>query len=297
MRYIMMVSLGACCYGVLSTIVKLAYNDGLRVDEVVGSQMVIGVLLLWMITVFTSNKRSSLKEACLLLFVGATTGLTGIFYYNSLRFVDASFAVILLFQFTWIGVLIESLWKRQRPSKGRILALILLMAGTYLASGIHGTGIQEFSLIGILLGLGAALCYSLFILFSGSISIELNPWVRGSLLSSGGMVITLLVYPPSFMMGINMDTMLWGGLLALLGVVVPTVLFTTGVPKIGGGMAAILGAAELPMAIFASSLLLRERVTFLQWVGVVVILLGIILPELNRKKYKHSPGEHKRLVS
>jgi len=51
-------------------------------------------------------------------------------------------------------------------------------------------------------------------------------------------------------------------------------------------MAAILGAAELPMAVFSSFIILHESVSLLQITGVVIILIGIILPELMRKRGK-----------
>lgn len=39
MRYMLLVFLGACSYRVLSTFVKLAYDQGFHVGEVTGSQM------------------------------------------------------------------------------------------------------------------------------------------------------------------------------------------------------------------------------------------------------------------
>ena len=63
--------------------------------------------------------------------------------------------------------------------------------------------------------------------------------------------------------------------LGLFGVVVPVICFSIGVPKVGTGLGTILGAAELPTAIIASITLVHEVVTFMQWIGIIVILLGI----------------------
>lgn len=41
------VILGAICYGLLSTFVKLAYKDGFIVNDVVGIQLLLGSILLW----------------------------------------------------------------------------------------------------------------------------------------------------------------------------------------------------------------------------------------------------------
>ena len=68
--------------------------------------------------------------------------------------------------------------------------------------------------------------------------------------------------------------------LGLFGVVVPVICFSIGVPKVGTGLGTILGAAELPTAIIASITLVHEVVTFMQWIGIIVILLGIFTPQL-----------------
>ena len=49
-------------------------------------------------------------------------------------------------------------------------------------------------------------------------------------------------------------------------------------------------AAELPTAIIASITLVHEVVTFMQWIGIIFILLGIFTPQLltARKEKKHS---------
>jgi len=77
----------------------------------------------------------------------------------------------------------------------------------------------------------------------------------------------------------------------LFGAVIPPICFAIGVPKSGGGLASILSAAELPVAVFMSGIILHERVTMLQWIGVAVILIGVALPELliRQKRARNIP--------
>ena len=65
-------------------------------------------------------------------------------------------------------------------------------------------------------------------------------------------------------------------------------LFSIGVPKVGTGLGTILGAAELPTAIIASITLVHEVVTFMQWIGIIVILLGIFTPQLLTARKKRN---------
>ena len=53
-------------------------------------------------------------------------------------------------------------------------------------------------------------------------------------------------------------------------------------------MSSILSAMELPVAIIASMLLLGERLTALQFLGIAIILIGMTFPtimqQLKQKK-------------
>lgn len=304
MKYLVSVLTGAMSYGVLSTIVVLAYGEGYQLGEVVGSQLVTGFILSWLLVLYTklrekrkqhgsasvsttSSKISpklTWKHRLLLMLAGAPTVVTGLLYYQSLRYIPASFAIILLFQFTWISVLIQAVSKRQRPSKVMLWTLLVLLGGTLLAAGVMEQGSAPFNFLGILLGLLSAVSYSLFIIFSGKAVPTVHPAYRSAWMVTGGLILLCILFPPYFLF----NGLLWGPLLVFglllgfFGAFIPPVLFAIGVPHIGEDMAGVLGAAELPVAVLLSSFVLHEQVSELQWLGVGLILLGVIVPELHK---------------
>ncbi|HHY25507.1 MAG TPA: EamA/RhaT family transporter, partial [Desulfitobacterium dehalogenans] len=105
-HYALTVFLGGCCYGMLSTIVKLAYSAGFPSSVVTGAQYFFGTILIWSLVLVTKEKKLTLKQALKLLAAGIPFGLTGTFYYQSLQTLNASLAIIFLFQFVWIGTLV-----------------------------------------------------------------------------------------------------------------------------------------------------------------------------------------------
>jgi drug/metabolite transporter (DMT)-like permease len=288
-KAVSLVFVGACSYGVLSTFVKLAYKDGFQVGGVTGSQMLFGVLML-LTLLFATKKWTKLnrKQWVTLMLVGGFVGLTGLFYYTSLQYIPASIAIVLLFQFTWIGICYEAIAKKQRPSVKVIISLILLSLGTLLAGNVLQTGAIELSVIGLIYGFLAAITYAGFIISSGRVAVEVNPWMRSFIMSLGSLLVIWIIFPPAFLMdgSLGEGLWLWGGLLAFFGIVLPNLLFTYGVPRIGTSLSTILGSAELPMAVFMSWIVLQERITSLQWVGVVIILTGICVAELRTGKGK-----------
>lgn len=286
MGWIILVFVGACSYGVLSTIVKFAYDAGFTVDEVTGFQLLTATILSWLLVLIFGGKQAGKKDWLALLGTGLCTGLTGIFYYASLQYMAASLAIIMLFQFTWIGMLLESVLSRKLPERSKLVALVLLLAGTVLASGVMETE-QQFTLAGVVLGLLAAVSYSLFIMLSGRVALHVSSWSRNAVLMTGAMIMTFIVYPPRFLVNGAIGEGLWlyGTGLALF-VLISILCFTFGVPRIGATMAIILGSAELPTAVISSRFVLQEQVTLVQWIGVVVILLGIAVPELVKLRVK-----------
>lgn len=282
-KSVFLVLLGACSYGILPIFVKFAYDQGFNVNQVSGVQIFFGFCMLWVYQLARHGfARVTVKQWGSLLAVGLTMGLTSVFYYYSLQYVTASLAIVLLFQFTWIGILIEAIADRRLPSKDKFAAVIFLIIGTLLAADLSGLHIDNFSYIGWLSGGLSALTYALFIFFSGKIATELNSSHRTAIILTGGMLIIFLVFPPQFLYDGSLwnGLAMWGLLLALLGAVIPTLFFAIGVPRIGSGAATILGAAELPTAILMSNFFLQESVNFMQWMGVLLILIGIGLPEV-----------------
>jgi drug/metabolite transporter (DMT)-like permease len=299
-KYILFVLAGACSFGLLSTFVKKSYESGFHVGDVVGSQNLFGVIMLWTL-VFVTAKSSKLpaasqtfnvtrRQALSLMAVGTTTGLTGIFYYSALQYISASFAIVLLFQFTWMGILLEAVVERKRPGKDKILSLIILFVGIIMASGYLGGGQDAVSWIGVTLGLLAAVTYALFIWFSGKTAKQVVPITRSAIMLSGSFILVMLVFPPHFLINGSLYEGLlpWALLLALFGIVIPPLFYAIGVPRVGIGLATILSAAELPTAVIMSYVVLNESVNWLQWLGVGITMLGIALPELMKRKKSHS---------
>ncbi|WP_114570635.1 EamA family transporter [Exiguobacterium flavidum] len=274
----LLVLIGAVSYGVLSTIVKFAYAAGFNPAAVSGGQFFFGWLLLLLLTLSTRNFKLSPALAFRLMLVGTSSGATGYLYYQSLQTVSASVAIILLFQFTWIGVLIESLLSRRRPERIHLVAALFLIMGALLASQALASYID---VRGTLFGLGAALSFSIFLRASGKAANHLPVIQKSFYLMTGGLLFVMAMYPPAtFLTAENFSNglLLYAIPLGLFALILPPLLFAAGAPHLSPASVSLLGAAELPTAIVCSVLILQEVLTPLQWFGILLILFGIYLP-------------------
>ncbi|GHA55021.1 multidrug transporter [Pontibacter akesuensis] len=281
----------------LSTFVKLAYKEGFGLGEVTGTQVFFGLIILWTIVLLrkllsSKGNGTSFKEALKLVAMGTATGLVSIFYYKCVQTVPASIAILLLMQFTWMSLLLDAIIKRKLPGLLQVGMVILIILGTALAGRLFSSDIPDFDLTGILFGLLAALCYTFFLMVNGAVGNHLHPATKSALLLTGACILVFSVFPPLFLVnGALFNGLLkWGILLALFGTVIPPLFYAYGIPKTGLGLSAIVSAAELPVAVLMSSLVLHEEVWAIQWLGVGLILLAIVLSNLDsvrkRKKQK-----------
>ena len=292
----LLVLAGASGYGLLSPIAKLAYKDGFSAAAVSVSQVLTGVLMVGVILIiqyFTGTKstsyiKPSTRQKFLLAGAGTFLGLTTVLIYKALELLPASIGIVLLFQFTWMGIVMEVILTKKRPDIAKLFSLLILLSGTLFASGAIEASSAHLSTVGIVWALLSAVSYTLVIYVSGNTVTEAAPFTRTFYMSLGSLAITLLCFPPETIVFslTNTEMIKWGLLLGFLGAVLVPVLLNTGLPAVSLALGTILSAAELPVVVIASVLILGEYVSALQWLGVGGILFAIALPYFWNNKQK-----------
>ncbi|MDV6379408.1 DMT family transporter [Sporosarcina sp. GW1-11] len=280
--YPLLVVIGAACYGILSTIIKLANNDGFTASEAVTGQYYTGFLLALIIYIFTRRGIPTIRGSFPVLLAGVLTAITGTMYGKSVEYMPASLAVVLLFQFTWIGMLYECVATRRLPKKSEVVSLVFLFGGTILAAGLIDADISGIPWQGWAWGLAAAFSFAAFVMANQKPVAGMDIITRLFLMSFYATIAITFLQSPEIVWNGKLSEGLWlyGAILGVFGIVLPIFLFSVGVPKVGVGMSSILSAAELPVAIIASMLLLGERLTPLQFVGIFLVLFGMTLPAM-----------------
>ena len=280
--YPLMIVIAASSYGILSTIVKLAMQSGFTSSEAITSQYVFGFLLALLLALLTQRTLPtvSLTGWITLLFTGIFTATTGIVYGQALNYLPASLAVIMLFQFTWIGLFLDCALKKRLPTKMEFISLLFLFAGTILAAGVFDVDLTAIPWQGWAFGLTSALSFSIFIQINARQVTGITMITRTLIVSVVALAFISLFLSPEIIWNGQLSAGLWkyGLLLGLFGIILPILLFSFAVPKIGGGLTSILSAMELPVAICVSVIVLHETITMLQLCGIALILIGMTLP-------------------
>jgi drug/metabolite transporter (DMT)-like permease len=291
-KYILMVFTGACSYGILSTLAKLSYKEGFNAAQVSFVQALIGALVLWSMVILQARKSSGKKQASpitgktwlLLLLTGSAIGLTTFLYYLSVQYIPASIAIIALMQFTWMTVLLDWYLLKNAPGKMLLMAIACILVATVMASGGFDS-IKTLSFTGISIALASALLYAFYIIANSRAGKQIPSVKRSAIMVTGAAAGIFLVncYQLSAGIPLSFSFFKWASLLALFGTIVPPLLFAKGIPKVGASVSSVLMVAEMPVAIMCSSLLLKEAIHGIQWVGIIIMLCAIVYLNISNR--------------
>jgi drug/metabolite transporter (DMT)-like permease len=290
---VFLVALGATSYGMLATFVKLAYKDGFTTAEITSSQFIYGILGMLLINFFQkifkkekANMGTS-KNILQLMIAGTSLGMTSVFYYLCVKYIDVSIAIVLLMQTVWMGVLLEWILDKKRPSTQKIISVGIVLFGTFLATKLYEYTFQ-LDWRGIIWGILAAASFTTTMFTANKVALEISSVQRSLFMLLGGAIIVFTFSAFTQVGALNFVIFKnYGLFLALFGTIIPPLLLNAGFPKTGLGLGSIVASLELPVSVLMAFLILNEKVVVWQWCGILLIILAIIIMNLNFSKKEH----------
>ncbi|OLQ51217.1 hypothetical protein BHT94_20850 [Bacillus licheniformis] len=281
--------IGGLSFGITPVFSKLGFAAGFSLGEIIWRQMLISFIILWSITAVKKHngKKLSRKNVITLMLSGTLASLTNVFYYASMLYIPASIAVILVFQFVWIGVLYDWLFSKIIPQKTTLVSVAITLVGIFLAANVTSGEVVKMPLLAIIFGFCSAFCFAGFIYASGKVAKKVDPLIRTSLMVSGSLILITIIFPPSITIE-SMTNSVWIYSLgvAIFGSILPPLLFSISAPHLPNSICSILGTVELPMTVIMAKVVLSENITLIQWFGVLIILIGISFKEVNSWIFK-----------
>lgn len=292
LKGVFFVALGATSYGMLATYVKLAYQENFTTAEVTSSQFILGIIGILIINLFQKFKNKEIaekptkKNVLNLMLAGSSLGMTSVFYYLCVKYIDVSIAIVLLMQTVWMGVLLEMILDKKLPSTQKIISVVMVLLGTILATNLLDNH-NIIDLRGVFWGICAAMSFTTTMFTANRVATNISSSQRSLYMLLGGAFIV-------FGFGIftqntpyNFEIfMKWGIVLSLFGTIIPPMLFNIGFPNTGIGLGSIVASLELPVSVMMAYFILNETVILSQWFGIILILFAIIIMNINIKSIK-----------
>jgi drug/metabolite transporter (DMT)-like permease len=290
---VLLVALGATSYGMLATFVKLSYIEGFTTAEVTSSQFIYGLTGILLINLFqrikhkNTTQKANSKNILQLMIAGTSMGMTSVFYYLAVKYIPVSIGIVLLMQTVWMGVLLEWFLDKKAPSLQKTVAVFVVIIGTGLAINILKIDFNDTSInwsLGLFWGLFAAASFTTTMFTANKVALEISSAQRSLYMLLGGAIIVFGfgLYTQTTDFNFEIFTK-WGIVLALFGTIIPPMLLNVGFPLTGIGLGSIVSSLELPVSVLMAYFLLNEEILLIQWIGILLIILAIVIINIQFK--------------
>lgn len=270
----MMLSLSMIIFGTLGLFTRnIAVTSGelALYRAILASLLIVGYLL---VTGQRIDFKAIKKELLPLLFSGMAMGINWILLFEAYKHTTISAATLSYYFAPVIVTVVCPFLFRERITKKQLLCFVMSTAGLVLIIGFEGMNGGSNHILGILLGLGAAVFYAMVILFNKFIkNVE---GIHRTLLQFFAAILILLPYV-AYTGGMHLEVLDTKGWICLLvvGLIhtgITYCMYFSALKELKGQEVAILSYLDPLVAVVVSVLILGEEMTFMQLLGGILIL-------------------------
>lgn len=231
---------------------------------------------------------------CILLGV-ICHGIYNVLYTLAVTITGVSVSAVLLNIAPVFTLLFAATFFLEHITKRKIIAIAVNIIGCILTVTNGSLDAMSFSVIGILFGLGAGLCYAMTAILGRFTADQTDPFVM-SLYSylSAALLLLLWIRPWSQGMAIGSGVLFWGFLFALIPTSLAYILYYWGLQRIReSSKVPVIASVETVVAAVIGIVFYHEQLGALSILGVLLVLGSILLMNLFPKTPRDGVN-HKR---
>ncbi len=272
---IALVALSGASFGALAIFAKIAYANGADPLTVLTLRFVFaGACMLVVMRVGRHRFPRGRTLVQLVLLGGVGYVVESLAYFYALTMASAGLVALLLYLYPAIVTVLAAVVLKQRLTPVRIGAVVVALVGTGLTIGEVGGGRP----LGIVLGLGSAVSYAIYILLCSRVGPRAGaiPAATVIMLSAAAVLgVVTAVHGPA------LPTAPAGWLaiaaLALVSTVVAIVAFLAGLARIGPAEASTVSTIEPVVTVGLAAVVLAEGISTIQVIGGTLILAAVVI--------------------
>ncbi|MFC7373242.1 DMT family transporter [Fictibacillus iocasae] len=208
-------------------------------------------------------------------------------YFTAIHETSVAVAAVLLYTAPVFVILLSRIVFKSPITKRTLAALLVTAAGCLFVSGVMESS-SSVTIFGIFTGLGAGLGYALYSIFGKAASVHHSPLTISfyTFLVAAAGLLPFVQANDMVPLLLNIKTWFVIAGLGLFPTVLAYYLYTSGLKHADPGAASILSTVEPAVAAMMGIFLFKEQLSWLQYSGIVFILIAVIL--LSDRKKKHS---------
>lgn len=285
----LLIATAAALWGLIAIFVKGLADYGFTPMEIVTIRVTVTAMILFVYGLIRYPNQMKIRVKDIHLFIG--TGIFSIVFFNWCYFttineMNVSLAVILLYTSPAFITILSFVFLKEPLPPVKVLAVIGTMVGCILIAGFSQGLVNDITLIGILIGLGAGFGYALYSIFG---KFALRKYDSYTVTFYTFLLSTLFLLPLTGLWN-KWDLLLEPGVLlngfglALFPTVIAFILYTKGLEKIESSKAGVIATVEPVIATMLGVFLYNEILTVYQVIGTLFILSSVLLVNMGQKK-------------
>ena len=271
--------LSAAGFAAMPIFARQAYATGIELTPLLALRFVMAAAMLWALVLLRRRPLGSPRG----LVLGAALGFGGYalqagLYFGAIQRIDVGLASLLLYAYPSLVTLAAFALRRESPTRRKLGALALASSGVVLVLAGGGTGSIDW--LGVAMALACAGFYTVFILGSERASAK-TPAVPFAASVATGAAVTFAL-AALFTGGVHAsgEGVLWAAVIAVVSTVIPIVLFTAGLARVGASTTAIASTVEPALTVALAWIVLGETLGPLQLAGGALVLSAVVLLQL-----------------
>lgn len=237
-------------------------------------------MLLYVLIVDRNLFKTKIKDIVLFAFIGLTLFGTAFCYYSAMQMTSTATAVVLMYTAPIYVMLFSVFFLGEKFSKTKLIALVLMLIGCCLVSGII-SGLK-LNVPGILVGILTSLVYAAYNILTKismqkkrePVTVTLYSFMFMSIISIAVCNPTSLINNISQLPAVTIPLSVGLGIVTF---VMPYFLFTWSMKHLSAGIASALSVVEPMAATIFSAVLFSEIPDIPTIIGIVLILGAVYL--------------------
>ncbi|QDU58716.1 DMT family transporter [Aeoliella mucimassa] len=282
--------LGTFLFALKSILIKFAFAAGMNPTQLIFLRMTMAVPFYITVLLVDARWGNHQSHESLRPRTIARAMLLGLFGYYlasyldicGLAYISAQLERLTLFTYPTMVALLAWMFLGEQITPRILMAIGLSYAGIWLIYGQERSHAEGSNVgIGVMLVLGSALSYSLYLLFSKPLMQRIGSRRFTSLAMIGSAIFIGLhfVMTESFVNLVQLPgvVFVYGFALAFVCTVIPSYMINEAIVRIGATRTTVIGTVGPVLTILLAVVLLAEPTSIYHFAGVVLAIIGVSL--------------------
>lgn len=283
--------LGAVGFSVKSVLIKLAYLQAIDAVSLLVLRMMFSLPFFLFIVAWSAYRKNPAPIATRDRWAITVLGLLGYYLaslldFMGLTYISASLERLVLFLYPTLVVILAAVFLRKPIRTSTVVALALSYIGVAMAITQDVEPLSGPVVIGTALVFGSMVSYALYLVGSGEVLARVGAMRFTGLAMTVSCVAALIHFGLTHRLAELAQPMNVYGvalIMAIFSTVLPSILVSVAIRRIGAGAAAMIGSIGPIITIALATMLLNESMTLLQLIGGGLVIGGVLVVSLQAK--------------